>query len=76
MNTHELALLATILAPVAVLTAMHLWLFLGGERDTLLLPAMRAYPSIPVSAQAGSDPVQPPAPAAVPANDERLREAA
>jgi hypothetical protein len=36
---HEYVLLAAVLAPVAVIVAMNVWLALNGERDTLLLPA-------------------------------------
>ena len=35
---HEYALLAAVLAPVAVIVAMNVWLALAGERGTLLLP--------------------------------------
>jgi len=42
----EYALLIVVLIPVAVVVAMQLYLYLTGERDTLLLPGLRAYPKV------------------------------
>jgi hypothetical protein len=43
---NEAALLAAVAAPLATLVAMNLALLLAGEKDTLLLPGVRAYPEI------------------------------
>ena len=72
----EYALLAAVLMPVAVIVAMNVWLVASGERDTLLFPALRAYPAIPMPDVADSTPVDAPVMREEPANDERLREAA
>jgi len=38
MDASNLGLLVAISAPVAAIAALHVWLALNGERDTLLLP--------------------------------------
>jgi hypothetical protein len=49
---HEYMLLIAVATPVVALAGMNLWLYLAGERDTLLLPVMRAFPAIPMAAEA------------------------
>jgi hypothetical protein len=38
-------LLVAVSTPVSVLTGMNLWLYLRGERGTLLLPGFGAWPA-------------------------------
>ena len=45
-GTHEVALLLVVAIPVVVLVALNIYLFFGGERGTLLLPDLNAYPTI------------------------------
>ena len=63
---HEYGLLITVALPVAVVLAMNAWLALKGERDTLLLPAPRAYPSLPVDAEGSAPAKAVPTPEAAP----------
>jgi hypothetical protein len=49
---HEYMLLIAVATPVVALAGMNLWLYLAGERDTLLLPVVRAFPAIPMAAEA------------------------
>jgi hypothetical protein len=42
----EYGLLIAIAAPVAVIVAIQVFLFMKGERGTLLLPSLRPYPSV------------------------------
>ena len=49
---HEYMLLIAVATPVLALAAMNLWLYLAGERDTLLLPVVRAFPAMPMAAEA------------------------
>jgi len=51
---NEYALLVAVSIPVAVVVAMQVYLFLGGERGTLLLPATGGFPKVEIGA------VQPP----------------
>jgi hypothetical protein len=44
MYVHDFALLLAVSAPMAVLFSIHSGLWAAGERDTLLVPVMRAYP--------------------------------
>ena len=48
MYVHDFALLIAVASPVAVLVSKHFGLWAAGERDTLLLPVMRAYPRVEV----------------------------
>lgn len=44
--THEFALLIAVALPIAVLLVANVALFLEGERDTLLIPGMRGFPTM------------------------------
>jgi hypothetical protein len=44
MYVHDFALLIAVAAPLATLFSIHSGLWAAGERDTLLVPVMRAYP--------------------------------
>ncbi|HUQ27690.1 MAG TPA: hypothetical protein VM051_03810 [Usitatibacter sp.] len=48
MYVHEFALLVAVTTPLAVLVCKHAGLWAAGERDTLLLPVMRAYPRVEI----------------------------
>jgi hypothetical protein len=43
---NEYALLIAVALPVVVLVGIQLFLFISGERDTLLFPGLNRYPSI------------------------------
>ena len=43
---NEYALLIAIATPVIAIVAVQAALFVAGERDTLLLPGFRGYPSV------------------------------
>lgn len=43
---NEYALLVAVVLPVAVVVAMQVYLFLNGERHTLLMPGFGAYPEV------------------------------
>ena len=45
MFMHEFALLIAASVPFAVLCSIHAGLWAAGERDTLILPVMGAYPA-------------------------------
>jgi len=47
---HEYALLVAVSLPVAVVVAMQAYLFLNGERGTLLLPGFGAFPKVEIGA--------------------------
>lgn len=68
------ALLVVVSTPVSIVMGMNVWLYLEGERGTLVLPLLADWPSVPRVA-AVSAPVAVPtgAPAA---NDEPYRLAA
>ncbi len=62
----SIILVVALLAPVAVIAAINLSLYLSGERGTLLLPARSAYPltgldMMPVAKAPASAPVAAPA---------------
>jgi hypothetical protein len=42
----EYGLLVAVATPVAVVAALQVYLFLAGERGTLLLPSLRPYDSV------------------------------
>jgi hypothetical protein len=47
MNAFQVVVpIAAALSPVLVLAAMNAWLWLAGERGTLLLPALGGWPAI------------------------------
>jgi hypothetical protein len=48
MYVHEFALLIAVTTPLAVLVCKQAGLWAAGERDTLLLPVMRAYPRVEI----------------------------
>lgn len=43
---HEIALLVAVALPVAAIVALNLWLFVFGERGTLLLPHLGRFPAV------------------------------
>lgn len=47
--THEVALLVAAVIPVAVIAGINVWLFLLGERGTLLLPGLDRFPALDLS---------------------------
>jgi hypothetical protein len=81
---NEYALLFAVAIPVATLVGIQVFLFLAGERGTLLLPGVASYPSIEFGVKASeavAEPIGMPASAsaaavAAPSNDEMVREAA
>jgi K+-transporting ATPase A subunit len=72
--THEFALLIAVILPVAVLLVANVALFLEGERDTLLIPGMRGFPTMDRAAMetAAAEAVARPAPAAEEVDEFRL----
>jgi len=48
---HEYALLAAVLFPVGVLVAMQAYLYMNGERGTLLMPMLAGFPKIELEAE-------------------------
>jgi hypothetical protein len=46
LEIHEAALLVAVAVPVAVIAGLNLWLFVFGERGTLLLPHVGRFPAI------------------------------
>lgn len=49
---------AAMLAPLAVIAAINLALYLGGERGTLLLPVPMDFPPVPLAPAAAAAPAQ------------------
>jgi hypothetical protein len=45
----EYSLLIAVATPVMVIVGIQIWLFVTGERGTLLLPSLRPYPSVDIS---------------------------
>ncbi|HUL56942.1 MAG TPA: hypothetical protein VLT60_08080 [Usitatibacter sp.] len=72
-NTY--GLLVAVSAPVSILAGMNVWLYLRGERGTLLLPALGGWPAVPLAA-AAAEPAPVAAPGSPAANDEPYRLAA
>jgi hypothetical protein len=79
---NEYALLFAVALPVVAIVGIQVYLFVSGERDTLLIPGMNRYPSVEYGKVAISAAVQV-APAtsskttvAEPSNDEMERQAA
>ena len=78
---HEYAQIAAVAIPCLAIVAMNVYLWLGGERGTLVMPSFEALPSLVRPEQ-----LRAPAPImtaaqqamakAVPANDVQVREAA
>jgi hypothetical protein len=48
----EYGLLVAVLTPVLVIAGMQVYLFVAGERGTLLFPSLEAYKSIAIEAAA------------------------
>ena len=46
MSVNQYALLIAVALPVAVIVGIQIYLFICGERGTLLLPGLDSYPSI------------------------------
>jgi len=44
----EYSLLIAVATPVLVIVAIQVWLFMKGERGTLLLPSLRPFPSVAI----------------------------
>ena len=70
---HAYALLVAVSAPMSVLLGMNVWLYLKGERGTLMLPGVGGWPAASRPAPAATEPAPMAAPAA---NDEPYRLAA
>lgn len=66
--------IAAVAAPVVVLAAINAWLWLSGERGTLLLPALGRWPAIALEEAPAFHQGEPEAP--VEAYEEPLRLAA
>jgi len=47
----EYGLLIAVATPVVVVAALQVYLFVAGERGTLLLPSLAPFESIPVAAE-------------------------
>jgi hypothetical protein len=45
----DYSLLIAVASPVAVILGIQIWLFMAGERGTLLLPSLRPFPSGEIS---------------------------
>ena len=45
----EYALLIAVATPVSVIVGIQVWLFMTGERGTLLLPSLRRFPSVDIA---------------------------
>ena len=60
---NEYALLIAVAAPVVALVAIQVSLYAAGERNTLLMPGLAAYPSIAMASR--HNPVAPAAPVLV-----------
>ena len=77
---NEYALLFAVALPVVVIVGIQVYLFLNGERDTLLVPGVSRYPSIAYGKPATATQVAPvtfsSATVAEPSNDEMERQAA
>ena len=83
MNTfNEYALLVAVAVPVLAIAGLNAFLWIGGERGTLLLPATQDRLSLWNAAAAAAKGVTDETPATTgaaidePANDEELRQAA
>jgi hypothetical protein len=73
---HAYALLVAVSVPVSTLLAMNVWLYLAGERDTLMLPGLRGWTAVEMTPPKAEESAPAPAPAAVAANEEPFRLAA
>lgn len=70
----ELALLAVVATPAAVIAALNLALYLAGERGTLLLPDRAVFPGLALEPMAAIE--AEPAGAWAPAAEDEMRLAA
>jgi len=73
---HAYALLVAIAVPVSTLAGLNMWLYLQGERDTLLLPGVLGWPAIRLDPPAAPESVPARASSAVAANEEPFQLAA
>ena len=74
---NEYALLAAVAAPVIVIAVMNVCLALNGERETLLIPTLRDFPTIAVAERVDATPAEVSMSEALePANDEAALKAA
>ncbi len=53
----EYALLVAVATPVLVIAALQAYLFVAGERGTLLLPSLMPFPSVAIEAEPHVAPV-------------------
>ena len=73
----EFAPLLAAAAPVLMIAVINVCLALQGERDTLLFPSVRSFPTATAGAVAGLPTTEPvPIASFEPANDEMARKAA
>ena len=74
---NEYALLVAVATPVVVMVGLNVYLAMREETGALLLPSLRAFPSIEIekSVEAAPAPVAT-STATAPANEERMLEAA
>lgn len=54
---NEYALLVAVALPVVAIVGIQVFLFIGGERATLLLPGFNRYPSIDIGAKVDMKPM-------------------
>ena len=77
---NEYALLFAVALPVVAIVGIQVYLFVCGERDTLLVPGVSRYPSIEYGKPAAATQVAPAtfsdAATVEPSNDEMERQAA
>jgi len=73
-NTY--GLLVAVSAPVSILVGMNAWLYLRGERGTLLLPSLGGWPAVRTEAPAALEPAPAAAPTQAAANEDPYRLAA
>ena len=50
MNWHQFALLAAVAVQVVPVVVLNFWLYLRGERGTLLLPGFGGFPKVELAA--------------------------
>ena len=78
---NEYALLFAVALPVVAIVGIQVYLFVSGERGTLLIPGLNSYPSVEYGKAATATQVAPAtfskaATVAEPSNDEMERQAA
>jgi len=58
----EYGLLIAVATPVLVVVGMQVFLFIAGERGTLLLPSLKPFESIALAEEDTAEPIAEPAP--------------